>query len=173
MADDFFITISQTCIPRISRLAYPSCCAPVAQLDRATASGAVGCEFEPRRVHAAGSRVSLSLRLAACNRFSKIRALPCRQGLPHPVRMLGILSWLIFGFIAGALAKFIMPGDDPGGCFVTSLLGIVGAAVGGWIGSQLGWGGVAEFGIGSLALAILGSIIVLLIYRAIRGRGQG
>lgn len=85
--------------------------------------------------------------------------------------MLGVLSWLVFGLIAGALAKFIMPGDDPGGCLVTSLLGIVGAAVGGWIGTQLGWGAIDTFNLGSLALAVLGSILVLLIYRAIRGRG--
>jgi len=84
---------------------------------------------------------------------------------------MGIISWLIFGLIAGALAKFIMPGNDPGGCLLTIVLGIVGAAVGGFIGSQLGWGTVHEFSLGSLALAVLGSIVVLLIYRALKGKG--
>jgi len=83
---------------------------------------------------------------------------------------MGIISWLIFGLIAGGLAKFIMPGDDPGGCLVTILLGIVGAAVGGWIGTQLGWGTVQEFSFTGLGLAVLGSIIILLIYRALKRR---
>ncbi len=84
---------------------------------------------------------------------------------------MGIISWIIFGLLAGGLAKFIMPGRDPGGCFLTILLGIVGAAVGGWIGTQLGFGSVDAFDLRSLGVAILGSIVVLLIYRALRGRG--
>lgn len=83
---------------------------------------------------------------------------------------MGILSWIIFGLLAGALAKFIMPGNDPGGCLVTILLGVVGAAVGGWIGTQLGFGTVQGFDIRSLGIAVLGSLMVLLIYRAVRGR---
>jgi uncharacterized membrane protein YeaQ/YmgE (transglycosylase-associated protein family) len=84
---------------------------------------------------------------------------------------MGILSWIIFGLLAGGLAKFIMPGKDPGGCFITILLGVAGAAVGGWIGTQLGFGQVDAFDIRSLGIAILGSIFLLLIYRVIRGRG--
>jgi len=84
---------------------------------------------------------------------------------------MGILSWIIFGLLAGGLAKFIMPGKDPGGCFITILLGVAGAAVGGWIGTQLGFGQVDSFDIRSLGIAILGSIFLLLIYRVIRGRG--
>lgn len=83
---------------------------------------------------------------------------------------MGILSWIIFGLLAGALAKFIMPGNDPGGCLLTILLGVVGAAVGGWIGTQLGFGSVQGFDLRSLGVAVLGSLVVLLLYRAIRGR---
>jgi len=84
---------------------------------------------------------------------------------------MGILSWIIFGFIAGALAKFIMPGKDPSGCIITIVLGIAGAAVGGWIATSLGYGTVNGFDARSLGLAILGSIVLLLIFRVIRGRG--
>ncbi len=82
-----------------------------------------------------------------------------------------IIGWIIFGLIAGAIAKLIMPGKDPGGIFVTMLLGIAGALVGGFIGRAL-WGsaGVTGWGIGSFALAIGGAILLLAIYRLIRGR---
>ena len=82
---------------------------------------------------------------------------------------MGILSWIIFGLIAGGLAKFIMPGDDPGGCILTILLGIAGAFVGGWIGTQLGFGTISGFDIRSLGVAILGSVVLLLLYRVLRG----
>lgn len=83
---------------------------------------------------------------------------------------MGILSWIIFGLIAGGIAKFLMPGKDPGGCFLTIILGIVGAAVGGWIGTMLGFGSVQQFDMRSLGVAILGSLVILLIYRMIAGR---
>lgn len=84
---------------------------------------------------------------------------------------MGFLAWIIFGLLAGLLAKFIMPGNDPGGCFVTVILGIAGAAVGGWIGTQLGFGTVTGFDLRSFGLAIGGSVILLLLYRVLRGRG--
>lgn len=84
---------------------------------------------------------------------------------------MGFLAWIIFGLLAGLLAKFIMPGNDPGGCLVTVILGIAGAAVGGWIGTQLGFGTVTGFDLRSFGLAIGGSIILLLVYRVLRGRG--
>ncbi len=83
---------------------------------------------------------------------------------------MGILSWIIFGLIAGAIAKLIMPGKDPGGCIITTLLGVVGAAVGGWIGTLLGFGSVNGFNFGSFGLAVLGAIVLLLIYRLVLGR---
>lgn len=80
---------------------------------------------------------------------------------------MGILSWIILGLIAGAIAKWIRPGKDPGGCIVTAIIGIAGAFVGGWIGSMLGLGAVDEFSFRTLLLAIGGSIIVLWIYAMI------
>jgi uncharacterized membrane protein YeaQ/YmgE (transglycosylase-associated protein family) len=79
--------------------------------------------------------------------------------------MMGILSWIIFGLIAGALAKWIMPGDDPGGIIVTILIGVVGAFVGGYVGTLLGLGTVSGFDVRSLFIAVLGSIILLAAYR--------
>lgn len=83
---------------------------------------------------------------------------------------MGILAWIIFGLIAGIVAKFIMPGPDPGGIFVTILIGIAGALVGGFIGSLLGFGGVSGFNFGSFVIAILGSILLLWIYRRMKRR---
>ena len=81
---------------------------------------------------------------------------------------MGIISWLIFGLLAGVLAKVIMPGRDGGGLIFTIVLGILGSAIGGWLGTQLGWGTVRGFDLRSLGLAILGGVVVLAIYRALR-----
>ena len=81
---------------------------------------------------------------------------------------MGILSWIIFGLIAGALAKWIMPGDDPGGLISTIVIGVVGALVGGFIASFLGIGTVSGFNIGSFIIAILGAIILLAVYRKVK-----
>lgn len=86
-------------------------------------------------------------------------------------RTMGILSWIVFGLIAGALAKLIMPGDDPGGFIITTLLGIVGAVVGGFVSTFFGFGDVSGFDIRSLFIAIAGALIVLFIYRRIRTGG--
>lgn len=82
------------------------------------------------------------------------------------------LHWIVLGFIAGALAKFLLPGRDPAGCIVTIVLGIVGALLGGWIGLRLGWGGVSQtrFDLRSIALATMGAIVVLLIGRLLNRR---
>ena len=81
---------------------------------------------------------------------------------------MGILSWIILGLIVGIIAKFFMPGRDPGGIFITIILGIAGAFVGGFIGSALGLGNVSGFDIRSLLIAVGGSILLLIIYRAIK-----
>lgn len=83
---------------------------------------------------------------------------------------MGILTWIIFGLIAGAVAKFVMPGNDPGGIFVTIIIGIVGAVIGGFIGNALGFGAVQGFDIRSLLIAIVGAIVLLFGYRMIRSR---
>lgn len=84
---------------------------------------------------------------------------------------MGILTWIVLGLVAGAIAKLLMPGRDPGGWIVTMLLGVAGAFVGGWIGGML-WGsnGVNGFNLPSIGLAILGAIVLLAIYRMIVGR---
>jgi len=83
---------------------------------------------------------------------------------------MGILSWIILGLLAGGIAKFLMPGKDPGGCFITIILGVLGASVGGWLGTQLGFGSVQQFDLRGLGISIVGSLVLLLIYRVIAGR---
>ena len=74
---------------------------------------------------------------------------------------MGIISWIVLGLIAGALAKWIMPGKQSGGIVMTIVLGIVGAFVGGFIGSLIGFGSVTGFDWRSLLLAVAGALIVL------------
>ena len=81
---------------------------------------------------------------------------------------MGILAWMIFGLIAGVLAKFIMPGDDPGGFIVTTIIGIVGAVIGGFIAVQLGFGDVTGFDLRSFVIAIAGALILLFGYRLLK-----
>jgi uncharacterized membrane protein YeaQ/YmgE (transglycosylase-associated protein family) len=81
---------------------------------------------------------------------------------------MGILAWIVFGLIAGALAKFIMPGNDPGGFIVTTIIGIVGAVIGGFIGVQLGFGDVTGFDVRSFVIAIVGALILLFGYRLLK-----
>jgi uncharacterized membrane protein YeaQ/YmgE (transglycosylase-associated protein family) len=82
--------------------------------------------------------------------------------------MFGILGWIFFGLVVGALAKLVMPGRDPGGIIVTMLLGIAGALLGGWFGRAIGlYGPEDEAG---FLMALLGSILLLFIYRLVIGR---
>jgi uncharacterized membrane protein YeaQ/YmgE (transglycosylase-associated protein family) len=83
-----------------------------------------------------------------------------------------LIFWIIVGLIAGALAKLVMPGDDPGGIIVTIIIGIVGAVLGGFILSALGIGGGASSGgfIYNIIAGIIGAVILLAIYRALAPR---
>ena len=81
---------------------------------------------------------------------------------------MGIISWIFLGLIAGALAKFLVPGKDPGGFIVTILIGIVGAILGGFLGSFIGLGRVESFDLGGIVIATLGAIILLVLYRLFR-----
>ena len=81
---------------------------------------------------------------------------------------MGIVLWIVFGLIAGAIAKFIMPGDDPGGLIVTAVIGVVGAVIGGGIASALGFGEVTGFNIPSMIIAVFGAGVLLVGYRMLK-----
>ncbi len=86
---------------------------------------------------------------------------------------MGILSWILFGLIAGVVAKFIMPGKDPGGIILTVIIGIVGGMLGGWLGSSVfGAGGVSGWNLMSFVWAVVGSLILLIIYRMVFHRSR-
>jgi uncharacterized membrane protein YeaQ/YmgE (transglycosylase-associated protein family) len=85
---------------------------------------------------------------------------------------MGILSWIALGLVVGVLAKWIMPGPDSSGIVMTIVLGVAGAFVGGFIGTQLGLGSVTGFNLGSLALAVAGALLLLFLNRKLRG-GRG
>jgi uncharacterized membrane protein YeaQ/YmgE (transglycosylase-associated protein family) len=78
---------------------------------------------------------------------------------------MGIFTWILLGLIVGALAKFILPGEDPGGIIVTILIGIAGAFVGGFVGQTLGIGDVTGFNLLSVGLAVAGAVALLALYR--------
>jgi uncharacterized membrane protein YeaQ/YmgE (transglycosylase-associated protein family) len=81
---------------------------------------------------------------------------------------MGIIAWIVLGLIAGYVAKLLMPGRAPGGWIATILLGIVGALVGGFVGTLLGFGDLSGFDLRSLALAIGGGVLVLFLYGLIK-----
>jgi uncharacterized membrane protein YeaQ/YmgE (transglycosylase-associated protein family) len=81
---------------------------------------------------------------------------------------MGIISWIILGLVVGVIAKFLMPGKDPGGIIITILLGVAGAVGGGYISSAIGFGRVTGFDLRSLIIAVCGSLVLLIIYRVIK-----
>ena len=81
---------------------------------------------------------------------------------------MNILSWIVLGLIAGALAKMLMPGKDGGGWIVTGLLGIAGAFVGGYLGSLIGMGETGGFNITSILTATAGAFVLLFVYKLIK-----
>lgn len=86
---------------------------------------------------------------------------------------MGIIAFVILGAIAGAIAKALLPGDDPGGFIVTTIIGVVGAILGGFLAAALFDADPLDefFDVSSWLTAIVGSIVLLLIYRAVAGRG--
>jgi uncharacterized membrane protein YeaQ/YmgE (transglycosylase-associated protein family) len=82
--------------------------------------------------------------------------------------MMQILGWIIFGLLAGIVAKLLMPGKDPGGFIITILLGIAGSLIGGFVGTKLL--GVGDGGFAGFVLAVLGAMLLLLLYRLLKGR---
>ena len=90
---------------------------------------------------------------------------PMKAGKRGMMRNYGMIGWIVIGLLAGAIAKLLMPGKDPGGCIITILLGIAGALLAGFLGKSIGWyqdGEAAGF-----IAAIVGAFLILLIYRLI------
>ena len=87
---------------------------------------------------------------------------------------MGIIAFLILGLLAGAIAKAVLPGDDPGGIIVTMIIGVVGALLGGFLAGALFNKDPMDnfFDISTWLTAIIGAIVLLLIYRAVAGRGS-
>ncbi|QIF04017.1 GlsB/YeaQ/YmgE family stress response membrane protein [Roseimicrobium sp. ORNL1] len=83
---------------------------------------------------------------------------------------MNILYWILLGLIAGALAKLIMPGKDPGGIIITILIGIAGALIGGYLGRFMGLGAVRSFNLDGIFTATIGSVILLILYRLVSTR---
>ena len=84
---------------------------------------------------------------------------------------MGILAWILLGLVAGALAKVIMPGQQGGGIILTIVLGVVGALVGGFLGTYVfGFGDISGFNLRSIAIAVGGAILVLLLYGLVARR---
>ena len=73
---------------------------------------------------------------------------------------MGIISWILLGLVAGSLARFILPGKQPGGCLLTTVIGIVGAVVGGFLSSFFGFGKVHSFDLGGILIATFGAIVL-------------
>ena len=82
---------------------------------------------------------------------------------------MGILAWIVLGLLAGILAKFIMPKRAPGGIIATIVLGILGAIVGGYVGSLIGFGDISGFDLKSMALAVGGALLLLIVWGVIAG----
>jgi uncharacterized membrane protein YeaQ/YmgE (transglycosylase-associated protein family) len=84
---------------------------------------------------------------------------------------MGIIGWIILGLLAGLIAKAILPGDDPGGIIVTTIIGVLGALGGGFIAQAIGFGDPIDefFDFSTWLAAIIGAIVLLLIWRAVSG----
>lgn len=81
-----------------------------------------------------------------------------------------ILTWIILGLVAGLIAKFVMPGNDPGGLIVTIIVGIAGAVIGGFVASALGFGAVSGVNLRSVVIAAIGAFALLFALRMLKRR---
>jgi uncharacterized membrane protein YeaQ/YmgE (transglycosylase-associated protein family) len=84
---------------------------------------------------------------------------------------MNLFTWVLLGLVAGGLAKLIFPGKDPGGCLATMFIGIIGAVIGGFLGTTVfGWGTVTGFNLKSVGIAVAGSLVLLALFRLITHR---
>jgi len=83
---------------------------------------------------------------------------------------MGIIAWIVFGLLAGWVAKLLVPGSDPQGCIITMVIGVLGAVIGGFIGSWLGFGAVTGFNLKSFLIAVIGAVLLLALYHLLRRR---
>lgn len=88
------------------------------------------------------------------------------------MEMMGLFSWIGMGLLAGAIGKFLLPGKDPGGCILTIVIGVVGALLGGFVSTYLGFGGLSGFDVRSLVIATFGAVILLVVMRLFQGKDK-
>src|SRR5437868_2935567 len=130
----------------------------------------------PRRQYPRdSSAIAANARHASCERshrpdarFGALLAVPTRGARDFWRWVMGILGWILFGLVVGALAKLVMPGRDPGGIIVTMLLGIAGAVIGGFIGRAMGFYGPGQTA--GWLMSFAGAVLLLFIYRLFVGR---
>jgi uncharacterized membrane protein YeaQ/YmgE (transglycosylase-associated protein family) len=83
---------------------------------------------------------------------------------------MGILAWIVFGLIVGLVARWLVPGEGPGGIIGDIIVGVLGAFIGGWIYGFFGHTGISGFNLASMVCALIGAVVLLWVLRAIRGR---
>lgn len=82
---------------------------------------------------------------------------------------MAILSWIVLGLVAGVIAKIILPGKDSGGLITTTVLGVLGAMVGGFVATKMGYGDISGFDLRSFGIALGGSLALLIVWRIVKG----
>ena len=83
---------------------------------------------------------------------------------------MGILAWIVFGLIVGLVARWLVPGEGPGGIIGDIIVGVLGAFIGGWNYGFFGHTGISGFNLASMVCALIGAVVLLWVLRAIRGR---
>jgi uncharacterized membrane protein YeaQ/YmgE (transglycosylase-associated protein family) len=109
--------------------------------------------------------------MGACRARFPVVALAVRVSERSHSTTMNLFTWILLGLLAGGIAKLIFPGKDPGGCLATVGIGIIGALIGGLLGTTVfGWGTVTGFNLKSLGIAIAGSLVLLSLFRLVSRR---